>query len=204
MILVRLPNENKGFTLIELIVTLTVAGILLTIAIPNFRNVIKNTQLTTDANELVTTLNTARSEAVKRAVPVAVCRSINSLSVDAPGTPVPSCTTSGTGWESGWIVFVDDGGGVAANANNGVRNANEVLLKIHETLDANITLRSGANVQNFLVYQANGTSRGNSGLTNDTFRLCDNRGTASAHAVVVNQTGRVRSDRLSATALTCP
>lgn len=181
-----LPRQNmKGFTLVEVIVTIVVAGILLLVAVPSFRDVLKNSTLTSEANALVSTFNFARSEAVKRGTPVTVCRSSDSTSADNPATPVPSCTTSSPGWESGWIVFVD-------NDNDGTRDANEQLLRIHEPLPGKLTLRSGANVQNYLSYQANGTSRGNTGLTNDTFRLCDDRGTASAYSIVINQTGRVR------------
>jgi type IV fimbrial biogenesis protein FimT len=180
--------DNRGFTLVELIVTLVVAGILLTIAVPSFKNVIKSSQLTTFSNDLVTTLNIARSEAVKRATKVTICRSSNSTLADVPATPVPACTTSSSGWESGWIVFVDAD-------DDGTRDANEVLLKVHEPLDTNITLRSGANFEDYLSYQANGISRGNNGLPNDTFKLCDDRGDISLHVVALNKTGRVSSDQ---------
>jgi prepilin-type N-terminal cleavage/methylation domain-containing protein len=55
---------KNGFTLIELLVTLAIAAILLTTAIPSFREIIRNNQLTTQANNLVTALHLARSEAV--------------------------------------------------------------------------------------------------------------------------------------------
>lgn len=192
----KLLLRNQGFTLVELIITMVVAGILLTIAIPSFRDVIKSTNLTTDANVLVSSLSLARSEAVKRALPVTVCRSTNSTSPDVPGTPVPSCTTVNTsGWETGWLVFIDTN-------NDGTRDANEVLIKIAAPLNAGLTLRSGNNVEDYLTYLANGTSRGSvTSFTNDTFRLCDDRGNTSAYSIVINQTGRVRSDR---TTTTCP
>lgn len=185
---VRPWSDSRGFTLVEVIVTIIIAGILLLIAVPNFREVLKNSALTSEANALVSTLNFARSEAVKRGTTVTVCRSSNSTSADNPATPVPSCTTSSSGWESGWIVFADADG-------DGTRDAGEVLLRIHEPLSSKLTLRSGANVQNYLTYLANGTSRGNTGLTNDTFRLCDDRGTSSAYLIVINQTGRVRASK---------
>ncbi|MBN8772197.1 MAG: GspH/FimT family pseudopilin, partial [Thiobacillus sp.] len=65
--------KKRGFTLIELVVTLAVAGILLGIAIPNFQLFVMNNRMASQANDLITALNMARSEAVKRAANVMVC-----------------------------------------------------------------------------------------------------------------------------------
>jgi len=59
-------RKDRGFTLIELMVTLAVAGILMVIAIPSFRNITLKNRLSTTANQFVDALNTARMEAVKR------------------------------------------------------------------------------------------------------------------------------------------
>ena len=66
------PEYNSGFTLIELMVTIAIAAILLGIAIPSFTETIASNRLTTNANALVTALNFARSEAVKRGIQVTV------------------------------------------------------------------------------------------------------------------------------------
>jgi type IV fimbrial biogenesis protein FimT len=182
------PGE-AGFTLVELITVMVVAGILLAIAIPNFKDVLRNHRLATTANEIVTTLTLARSEAIKRGQRVTVCRSNNSVQADVPGTPVPSCVTTAGGWETGWISFVD------SNA-NGVRNAGELLLKVHEPLQGDFTLRTGGNFTNAISYLSNGTSRGGGGgLGSDTFRLCDSRGVSFAYGVAVISTGRAKSEK---------
>ena len=87
--------SQKGFTLIELMVTLAVLGVLLAVGVPSFADLIRNNRSQAAANELVSALNAARVEAVKRGKRVSLCPSVN-------GT---SC--SGTAWQSGWIVFVD-------------------------------------------------------------------------------------------------
>lgn len=59
-------RHTKGFTLVELMITLAVAGVLMMIAIPSFRHVTMSNRLSTTANDLVDSINTARMEAVKR------------------------------------------------------------------------------------------------------------------------------------------
>jgi type IV fimbrial biogenesis protein FimT len=89
-------KRYSGFTLVELMVTLAVAAILATLAIPSFWNIIQNNRATTEANELVSALHFARSEAIKRATRVSLC----------PSTNQTGCT-GGTDWSDGWIIFVD-------------------------------------------------------------------------------------------------
>ncbi|RAO75447.1 GspH/FimT family pseudopilin [Dyella jiangningensis] len=59
-------GRHLGFTIIELMVALTVAGILLVIAIPSFRQLTLSSRLTTATNDVVAAINVARMEAVKR------------------------------------------------------------------------------------------------------------------------------------------
>lgn len=66
-------HHHRGFTLVELMITIAVAAILLAIAIPGFRDLILRNELTTATNDWVAAVNLARSEAVRRGVPVVVC-----------------------------------------------------------------------------------------------------------------------------------
>lgn len=92
----------RGFTLVELMVTVAVLGVLLAIAAPSFSDMMRNNRSQVAANELVSALNTARADAVKRGARVSLCPS-------ADGS-----TCSGTSWQTGWIVFVDTAGSDAA------------------------------------------------------------------------------------------
>jgi type IV fimbrial biogenesis protein FimT len=66
-------NRTFGFTLVELMVTIAVFAVLVSVAVPSFRFIIENNRVTTAANELTTAFSYARSEAVRRGLPVSVC-----------------------------------------------------------------------------------------------------------------------------------
>lgn len=89
-------RRSHGFTMIELMVTLVVLGILLGVGIPSFNTIMLNSRTSGLANDLTSAINLARSEAVKRSAQVTVCPSGNT------GDVSPSC--SGT-WSDGWIVI---------------------------------------------------------------------------------------------------
>lgn len=90
-----MTKTNAGFTLIELLMTVAIAVIVLTLGVPSFQETMRNNRLTAQANDLVTSLNLARAEAIKRRGNVSVCTSTNQ----------ESCTNSS--WQQGWIVFDD-------------------------------------------------------------------------------------------------
>lgn len=93
-----LPSGQQGFTLIELVVTVAIVAILATLAFPDFSETVRQWRRDSATRALTTSLQLARSEAIKSSRRLVVCPSTN-------GT---SCATS-TEWRNGWIVFVDDG-----------------------------------------------------------------------------------------------
>lgn len=94
----RASNSSRGFTLIELMVVLVILGVMLSLVIPGFVELRLTNKLKSYANQLVASVYLARSEAIKRNVPVALC-------VSSDGS---SCAGSGD-WEQGWIVVAPDG-----------------------------------------------------------------------------------------------
>jgi type IV fimbrial biogenesis protein FimT len=88
-------TRMRGFTLLELMITISVAGVLLTVGVPSFVDLVRNNRAATNVNELLTSFSIARSESIKRGWNVSVCRSSNGA----------TCTGA---WADGWIVFRDN------------------------------------------------------------------------------------------------
>lgn len=115
----------SGFTLLELMVVVVIAAILMGVAVPALGDWIRNARLTSTANDLVASLHHARSESIKRRLPVVLCASANPLSEGVTLTCNGSATLTG----AGWIVFVDGNRNGQADASsfddlngNGVRD----------------------------------------------------------------------------------
>lgn len=89
-------RSQRGFTLIELMVTIAVLAIVVSIAAPSFTSMINNNRSVALGEELTGAFNLARSEAVKRGDRVSICASSDGASCSAAGT-----------WNQGWIVFTD-------------------------------------------------------------------------------------------------
>jgi type IV fimbrial biogenesis protein FimT len=162
-----------GFTLIELVVTLAVAAILITVAVPSMRTFIQNGRINTQINDLVGDLSLARSEAIKRRTNVGVCKSVN-------GT---TCAGGGN-WRDGRAIFVDVN-------NNSTWEAGEKILRFREGLaSAADTLTTSAELPDPIIFRPNGASSvplaGPVGL----FTFCDVRGASHGRQVSLNSLGQ--------------
>jgi type IV fimbrial biogenesis protein FimT len=182
-------SAHKGFTLVELMVTLGVAAILAGLAAPNLRTYFLNSRLTGGANDLLHSFNLARAEAIKRQVDAAGA----ALNVVVCGTTGPRLANPSCAYNTfrGWIVFVD------ANGNWQYDNG-ETILERHAVLDASVTVKTDAN-SNIVSYNPTGFANPGGVRTPTGFMvLCDSRGVqpngtgSTARAVIISQTGRAR------------
>lgn len=182
-------RKTRGFTIVELMIAIVILGILMGIGVPSFQATVKNNRMTSNLNAFITSLNQARSEAVKQNLEVMVC----------PSTDGSTCDASGN-WENGWVVFVDrDNDGTIDGGNACDSSAtDDCILTVQSALSDEITLRSSGSS---ISYFGSGASDGA-----ETFTICDSRGADLAKAVVVSSTGRPRTSKKEAdgTALSCP
>lgn len=179
-----MQNKNStqsGFTLIELMVTIALAAIILTQAVPSFHSLVQNNRLISQKNEFISNLNMARSEALKRSTRVTVCASTDKTNCDS------------TNWGQGWIVFSDRNGDSVLNAGTGGCLATEdCLIRVSNGLGDDNTLQAkktaAASNTGFIQY----TSRGTVDAA-VTFTFCDKRGEEYARATNINSVGRAIS-----------
>ena len=192
------PALVKGFTLLELMLTITVAGVILGLGAPSMAEFIRNSRMTSSANDVLAALHMARTEAVKRRAWTVMCMSPD------PNATTPTCTAAGRGW----IVFVDDADPTASSANDGnlVVDTDEDILLRHATAPDTITLTTTpVGNRGYIAFTASGFSRTvAAGTPLTAIRLCDSRGNAAiygadnsaARAITISQTGRPQVTRL--------
>ena len=182
-----MKTQSAGFTLIEMMVTIVVLALLLAVGIPSFRDFMRNSRMVSAANDVVTDFNLARSESVKRRVPVTLCKSQDGAACDADASaPFRS-----------WIVFVDDADPAVAAATdgNGVVNNGEQVLR-QRTIADTLTVTTNANAR-LAVFLPTGFPRAAAAGNVTDLRLCDDRGNvtsvggdSAARAIQVLPTGR--------------
>ncbi len=143
-------KNNRGFTLIELMVTLAVIIVLLVVGVPNLKSFMQGNRLTSSTNLLVATLNLARSEAVKRGTPIKTCVS-NAAQDDCNGV---------INWENGWITFID-------SDNDDTIDGDETVLRVNGPLGGGTTIR-GSQITDIISFNSDGSASNTT-----SFMICD-------------------------------
>ena len=118
---------RSGFSLIELMVTIALVSLLLTLGVPSFNALLRTISLNTQANNFVAAINLARSEAIRRNTVVTLSASADNLTQHH--------------WEAGWQIWVDgNGNGILDNGEllrgfpdmgGGVLSSNTSLLRFN-------------------------------------------------------------------------
>lgn len=180
----RARRDACGFTLVELLMVLSVMAVLVTFAVPSFSGMLNSSKLTAASNSLLSSIYLARSEAIKRGSRVALCKSVDGI----------SCVPGG-GWEQGWIVFHDSN-------NNGERDAGETIIERIHPLPGALRLTGNATVAKYVSFlSTGGTKLVGGGFQAGTLTVCNQSGAGGeARQIILNAVGRPRVQRVSATA----
>ncbi|MBT9507121.1 GspH/FimT family pseudopilin [Rhodoferax sp.] len=175
MIKCRAPE--RGFTLIELMVTMALVAALMAVAIPSFKAFQRNSELSSFTNTLLAGINAARSEAMKRGMYAMV---------------VPN---DGVNWNSGWQVFVDK------DRSQNYLAANDISVLKTDTPPSYLTISGNGTATGatpYIMFDASGYSKTKTGGFGAlTFTIARNDVTANeqneqTRRAVISSTGRVR------------
>lgn len=173
-------GSSRGYTLHETLMVLVITSVL-AVGVASFARLLRSTHSATQVNALVTDLNLARSEAIKRGQTVTVCKSSSAA----------ACTPD-SAWHQGWLIITD-------RNENAQLDDDDEILRVGPALAGGTTLTFnawGVGTGKYVSYFANGMSQ-----KNGTFRFCNIEGSSSARAVILIRSGRVRT---TANGVTCP
>jgi type IV fimbrial biogenesis protein FimT len=175
-------RTQTGFTLYELLTTMLIVGVVLTLGIPNMQSFRQNSRMTAAANDLHSSFHLARSEAARAKTPITICASADSM------VALPTC---GGELEAGWVVFEDRDGDI-------VVDAGEPILRRFPAIGNDIVVNT-TGPDDYFSFAATGLGRGNVTGTAPlaTMMLCDPRGNirggggkSTARVLIVTPLGR--------------
>jgi len=174
-------KRQTGFTLYELLITLLVVGVIITLGVPNLAEFTQNSRLAGASNDLLSSFQLARSEAARSKTNITICASNNALDAAA------NC---GGTFNDGWIIFVDLDGDLNR------AGAGENVLRAHDAPPTGVTI-TPENGATYFAFAGTGLGRGDVGgvPSLQTVMICDGRGVDDAPG------GRATARRLVTTAI---
>lgn len=175
-------KTQTGFTLYELLTTMLIVGVVLSLGVPNMRSFRQNSRMTATANDLHSSFYLARSEALRAKTNITICASADSMEA------IPICSGE---FEAGWIVFEDRDA-------NLVVDADEPILRRYPAVNADISIRT-TGPDDYFMYASTGFGRRDIALTTpvSVMVMCDSRGNitggggkSTARVIIVTPLGR--------------
>lgn len=126
--MITYKRATKGYTILELLVVMTISGLVLAYGIPSLAETLRQNRAANYANDFIVDLQLARVEAIKRGTSVTICPG-NSADMDACG--------ASTDWNNGWIIFVD-------NNDDGAMASTNDRIKIHNNLNRSMSINTAS------------------------------------------------------------
>lgn len=161
------PKHANGFTLLESLLVMGLLGVLTSLSAMAFGHVLAKQRLRSVADDLFGSLRLAQAQAIRHHQYVSVCRSTNGQ----------QCDTSGTGWDRGWLVFLNENHDSPAE-----KGEQESILYARHYAAPQVSIRPNQNFTNFITYSPQGLAN-NLG----TFVLCFQQNLAQAQAIVITR-----------------
>lgn len=175
---IHLRSHQSGWTLLESLFCVTLALTLLTFTGSAFTGAVQTTRRQTRINELITSLQLARNQAILSGTPVVMCKSLDGY----------DCHPNAE-WHQGWLIFTDFDGDEACNSTDGFVCVDGGAILFRRNPSTENTLKIVANrAEKPIRFGANGFSEG----SNRSFFVCETHQRKSAEQIILSRTGRVR------------
>ncbi len=187
-----LRKNTSGFSLLELIVAISIAAVVLVVGVPSFRTTLDNQRMLSATNEMVMSMNLAQSEAIKRVAYVSICKS----------TDGATCGAAGANWNDGWIVFAN-----ATLTNLDSVGADDEIIRVNPALHESLSTSAIGTIDGFIIFRPSGTIGTAAANLTGTLTICDERGAANARGLLVDPSGHWQISRdqdHNGSALVCP
>lgn len=165
-----MSKRSRGYSLYELVMTLGLAALVLTLGLPSFGKLVADQRLRAETDALFHAFHLARKYSIARRQVVSLC----------PSSDGETCNAS-EDWSSGWIMFVNTDRDSPPRIDDG-----EAIL-VRRRVDERV--RIAANRRGFTLRATELRA------TNGTLVICDRSGRAEARGLVVSYTGRPRIAR---------
>lgn len=198
------PGPGQGYTLVEMLTTLSIAGILASMALPSFDGMLLDGRRAAVVNDLMLTLMVARSETAKRASRPLIACGVRDL--DGDGVLAPhELHCAGKDWSDGWMLATWDD----ANGDGWVGAGESAPVRVFQTGAAGSLSVTTGNFMASPPVKPAGTmliKAFGRRTSNGTITICDRRGPAAARGVIVSSLGRARvsSKKADGKPLLCP
>lgn len=176
---IDMKQKTSGFSLIELMVTLSVFAILVAIAVPSFTSIVAGNRLATIKDNLISSFGFAKTEAIRLNSNVSVC----------PSDDGATCV-GGEDWSQGWIIYQDTGSGKTSTVGTILRVADGVenIDVFHRGETANL------NPSVFIRYVPQGFAQDAAPMPAQVIAFCDAARVAVGRAILFGATtGQLRS-----------
>ena len=190
--------KSTGFSMIELLITMSILVVLLAIAAPGFQEMIKRDRVASSSNQILTAINYARTQAITQNTRVTIC----------PSNDVESCISNPTAsdWNSQWIVFTDSG---TSNGNGTVgtvdtidasdlsdpANWQEEILRVYDALPNQDYIYADDAIKSYISFIGDGSPRDGDYIeinsTKSKFAYCPQKqATPDARIITISRAGR--------------
>ncbi len=183
----NVTRKNAGFTLIELMFTISIAAILLAVGVPSLTTMMDNNNMASSYNGLLGDIAFVRSESLRTRSPVVMCPTTDAKNL---------AECDGANWSGGWLAFIDNGAGTPGNAGNRTVDAGEQIVRVSQAMSGGIIISTDGFPNNdSVLFSPNGKIENGAPDNVGVFIVCNGEDDERARGIAFTAFGQHRAMR---------